>query len=172
VSTEKYKLHRSKFHKANDQVIASYAAVIWWTRYVRHYLSEEQRSEMADRGRLSRPLILTSEQISTIPVLADVEVPLGPKDVQRALEFLTQANLVSFKRRKGAFEVELKEDRYIRVPSDGPVARSASQLDISTKILARWATNKVKKPTTLARVKSRKAGVRRRSTDPRQTKLF
>ena len=173
VSTRSYKLHRSKFHKANDQVIASYAAVIWWTRYVRHYLSEEQRSEMADRGRLSSPLILKSEQIGAIPALAEVEVPLGPKDVQRALEFLTQAKLVSFKRRVGAFEVELKEDRYIRVPSDGPVPRSASQVDISTKILARWATHKVKKPISLDRVKSGKASGRRRATtDPRQAKLF
>lgn len=173
VSTKNYKLHRSKFHKANDQVIASYAAVIWWTKYVSHYLSDEQRSEMADRGRLTSPLILKSEQISEIPALAGVEVPLGPKDVQRALEFLAQAKLVSFKQRAGAIEVELKEDRYIKVPSDGPVPRSASPVDISTKILARWATNKVKKPINLARVKSGKASGRRRATtDPRQAKLF
>src|ERR1700733_13916351 len=114
VSAERYKLHRSKFHKANDQVIASYAAVIWWTKYVKHYLSEEQRSEMADKGRLSSPLVLKWEEIGTIPALAGVEVPLGLKDVQRALEFLAQARLVSFKRRIGAYEVQLKEDRYIR----------------------------------------------------------
>lgn len=35
VSTERYKLHRSRFHKTNDQVIGSYAAVIWWTKYVK-----------------------------------------------------------------------------------------------------------------------------------------
>lgn len=173
VSTESYKLHRSKFHKANDQVIASYAAVIWWTKYAGHYLSEEQRSEMADRGRLSSPLILNPEQVGTIPPLVEVEVPLGPKDVQRALEFLTQAKLVSFKRRAGAFKVELKEDRYIRIPHDGPVPRSASPVDISTKILARWATHKVKNPISLVRANAGRARGRRRVTsDPRQSKLF
>jgi hypothetical protein len=154
-------------------VIASYAAVIWWTKYARHYLSEEQRSEMADRGRLSSPLILKPEQINAIPALSEVEVPLGPKDVQRALEFLAQAKLVSFQQRAGAFEVELKEDRYIRAPSDGPVPRSTSPVDISTKILARWATHKVKKPINLVRAKAGKSSGRRKtSSDPRQAKLF
>jgi hypothetical protein len=169
VSAERYKLHRSKFHKANDQVIASYAAVIWWSRYVRHYLSEEQRSEMADKGRLSRPLVLKWEEIGTIPALAGVEVPLGVKDVQRALEFLAQAKLVSFKRRAAAYEIELKEDRYIRVPSDGPVPRGAAQ-DISIKILARWATNKVKAPLSQGRTKGRTTV--KRQKDPRQPSLF
>ena len=128
VSAERYKLHRSRFHKANDQVIASYAAVIWWSKYVKHYLSEEQRSEMADKGRLSSPLVLKWEELSTIPALADVDVPLGPGDVQRALEFLAQAKLVSFKRRAGAYQIELKEDRLIRVPADGPVPKSAARI--------------------------------------------
>ena len=172
VSAERYKLHRSRFHKANDQVIASYAAVIWWTKYVKHYLSEEQRSEMADKGRLSSPLVLKWEEIGTIPALAEVEVPLGPGDVQRALEFLAQAKLVSFKRRVGAYEIELKEDRYIRVPPDGPVPRAAAQ-DISVKMLARWATNKVKAPISQARGKGRRSVRRgRRPRDPRQSSLF
>jgi hypothetical protein len=172
VSAERYKLHRSKFHKANDQVIASYAAVIWWARYVRHYLSEEQRSEMADKGRLSRPLVLKWEEIGTIPALAGVEVPLGLRDVQRALEFLAQAKLVSFKRRTGAYEIELKEDRYIRVPSDGPVPRGAAQ-DISIKILARWAANKVKAPLSQGGTKGRRSVRRgRQPRDPRQSTLF
>jgi hypothetical protein len=172
VSADRYKLHRSRFHKANDQVIASYAAVIWWTKYVKHYLSEEQRSEMADRGRLSSPLVLKWEEINTIPELADVKVPLGPKDVQRALEFLAQAKLVSFKRRLGAYKIELKEDRYIRVPRDGPITRADAQ-DIAIKILARWARNKVKAPVDRSRAKSGKAGRRRTPTrDPRQASFF
>jgi hypothetical protein len=172
VSAERYKLHRSRFHKTNDQVIPSYAAIIWWTKYARHYLTEEQRSEMADRGRLSSPLVLKWEEISTIPALADVEVPLGPKDVQHALEFLAQAKLVSFKRRVGAYKIELKEDRHIRVPRDGPITRSDAQ-DISTKILARWARNKVKAPVDRGGAKGGK-GARRRapSKDPRQSSLF
>jgi len=170
VSADRYKLHRSKFHKANDEVIASYAAVIWWTKYVKHYLSEDQRSEMADNGRLSRPLVLKWEDISTIPALADVDVPLGPREVQRALEFLQQAKLVSFKSRTGAYHIELREDRLIRVPGDGPVPKAEAQ-DIRTKILARWATNKVKAPITSGRVGGRRS-VRRRGGDPRQSTLF
>jgi hypothetical protein len=170
VSADRYKLHRSRFHKANDEVIASYAAVIWWSRYVTHYLSEDQRSEMADNGRLSSPLVLKWEDIGTIPALADVEVPLGPKDVQRALEFLQQAKLVSFKSRTGAYHVELKEDRLIRVPGDGPVPRAAAQ-DIATKMLARWATNKVKAPIARGRKRVR-GSVRRGPKDPRQSVLF
>jgi hypothetical protein len=172
VSAERYKLHRSRFHKANDQVVPSYAAIVWWTTYVKHYLSEEQRSEMADRGRLSSPLVLKWEEINTIPALAHVEVPLGPKDVQRALEFLAQAKLVSFKRRIGAYKIELKEDRHIRVPRDGPIARSDAQ-DISVKILARWARNKVKAPVDRGRAKGSKVGRRRGPIrDPRQSSLF
>jgi hypothetical protein len=173
VSTEAYRLHRARFHKTNDQAIASYAAIVWWTKYVRHYLSEEQRGEMADRGRLSSPLIIGADQISTVPPLAGVEVPLGPRDIHHALEFLAQARLVSFKRRKGTFEVELREDRYIRVPADGPVLRSNAP-DISTKILARWARHKVKSPVNLSPTKRGKGGARRRGAvvDPRQGKLF
>jgi len=48
----------------------------------------------------------------------------------------------------------------------------ASPVDISTKILARWATQKVKKPINLVRAKAGKASGRRKATDPRQGKLF
>src|SRR5712664_231827 len=58
VSTNIYRPHRTKFHKTNDQIIASYAAVLWWTKYASHYLSEEQRSEMAERGHLTSPLVI------------------------------------------------------------------------------------------------------------------
>lgn len=60
VKTDHYRQYRSKFHRSNDQVIASYAAVIWWTKYAQHYLSEEQRAEMADRGRAHQPFSHTS----------------------------------------------------------------------------------------------------------------
>jgi hypothetical protein len=43
VSADSYKLHRARFHRANDQVISSYAAILWWTKYARQYLSEERR---------------------------------------------------------------------------------------------------------------------------------
>jgi len=56
VSINSLKLHRTKFHKAGDQVIASYAAVLWWTTYARHYLTEEQKIEMAGGGGVEHPL--------------------------------------------------------------------------------------------------------------------
>jgi hypothetical protein len=172
VSTDRYKVYRPRFHRANDQVIASYAAVLWWTKYVMHYLSADQRSEMAENGRLSAPLVLRTEQIAEIPKLPEVDVPLGPNDVRHALEFLAQAKLVNLKKRSGAFEVELKEDRYIRIPHGGPVSGSGSHLDISTKILARWATHRVRKPI---KPPAKRGGARRTrrgaAVDSRQSKL-
>jgi len=170
VSAESFKAHRLKFHKANDQVIASYAAVLWWTRYAGHYLSEEQKSEMAERGRLTSPLILTIDQIDSVPTPPDVEVPLGSRDVRRALEFLRQARLVDLKARHKVFEVELKEDRYIRLPQESPVPRTGSQIDISTKILARWASHKVKKP--IGKPKKSKTRSARRVRDRQTGWLF
>ena len=139
VKADNYKLHRPKFHKTNDQVIASYAAVLWWTKYARHYLSEDQKSEMAERGHLTTPLVIELNKIDEVPTLPDTEVPLGAKDVRRALEFLQDAKLVVLKKRKRVFEVILKEDRYVRLPQNIPVPRAG--LDIAAKILGRWAAN-------------------------------
>jgi len=144
VSVNSYKSHRPKFHKASDGVIPSYAAVLWWSHYARYYLSEEQKIEMAEKGRLRSPLVIPLHRVPEVPIPAGVEVPLGSKDVRHALEFLTKAKLVSQKKRARAFEIELKEDRYIRVPQNSPVSSSASDADIATKILVRWATQKVK----------------------------
>jgi hypothetical protein len=166
VSTDSYKLHRARFHRANDQVISSYAAILWWTKYARQYLSEEQRSEMAARGRLASPLVLSLDALANVPSLPDVEVPLGPKDVRRALEFLTEAKVVALKRRAKAFEVELKEDRYIRFPQGTPSIVGSSQQDISTKILLRWAFNKVRNPiVTRVKRSSRRKSSPKRSDD-------
>jgi len=115
VSVSSYKVNRPKFHKASDQVISSYAAVLWWTTYARYYLTEEQKIEMAEHGRLSSPLIIPLERIENVPTPAGVEVPLDPKDVRRALAFLRQARLVVLKKRARVYEVELKEDRHISV---------------------------------------------------------
>jgi len=149
VSVSNYKSYRSKFHRANDQVISSYAAVLWWTTYAIHYLSEEQRIEMAERGRLSKPFVIPVERLDQVPTPPDVDVPLNPSDVRRALEFLAQAGLVAFKKRDRVFEVELKEDRYIRLPRAVPTLGGPADSDVSTKILARWATRKVTKPLDL-----------------------
>lgn len=169
VKADNYKLHRPKFHKTNDQVIASYAAVLWWTKYARHYLSEEQRSEMAERGHLTSPLVIQLNKVDEVPNLADTEVPLGPKDVRRALEFLQEARLVALKKRTGTFEVILKEDRFIRLPQSIPVPRTG--LDIATKILGRWATNTVKKPPKKPR-RSRKRTRRHKGRDEGSGWLF
>jgi hypothetical protein len=137
-------LNRPKFHKSNDQAIASYAAVLWWTKYARHYLSAEQNSEMAERDHLSTPFMIPLNKIDAVPALADVEVPLGPNDVRRVLEFLQEAGLVRLKRQTRAFEILLREDRYIRLPHS--VSAPPSGLDIAAKILGKWATNRIKRP--------------------------
>ncbi len=173
VSVDKYKVHRPRFHRANDQVISSYAAVLWWTTYARYYLTEEQKIEMAERGRLSSPLVIPLDRLDQVPTPAGVEVPLGPKGVRRALEFLRQAGLVVLKKRAQVFEIELKEDRYVRLPQGSPVSGSPSQLDISTKILARWATHKVKKPVEPPHRKpARSKAVTLRKPDERSGWLF
>jgi hypothetical protein len=154
VSADNFKKQRSRFHKANDQAIPSYAAVMWWTKYAVHYLSEDQKSEMAERGRLTEPLVIPLDKVSEVPKLADVDVPLGPSDVRHALEFLEQAKLVALKKKKGTFEVQLRGDRYIRLPQGSPVPTSGQEL--STKILARWATHKIKKPVSSTRKGTRK----------------
>jgi hypothetical protein len=144
VKTDNYKFYRPKFHKTNDQVIASYAAVLWWTKYARHYLSEEQKSEMAERGRLTSPFTILWNKIDEVPAMPGTDVPLGPSDVRRALEFLQEAKLVKLKKKARAFEIVLKEDRFIRLPQGIPVPRAGP--DMSVKILGRWASNRVKKP--------------------------
>jgi hypothetical protein len=144
VKAANYKQHRPRFHKANDQVIASYAAVLWWTRYAEHYLSEEQKSEMAERGRLTSPLTILWNKIDEVPKMPGTDVQLGPSDVRHALEFLQEAKLVKLKKKAKEFEIILKEDRFIRLPQGIPVSHAG--LDISVKILGRWASNRVKKP--------------------------
>jgi hypothetical protein len=145
VKAENYKLYRPRFHKTNDQAIASYAAVLWWTKYAKYYLSEDQKIEMAEHGHLSSPFTIPLNKIDEVPTLPDVEVPLAPNDVRHALEFLQDAGLVKFKKQSRAFEVVLKEDRYIRLPQSVPVPRSG--LDIAAKIIGKWASNRIKKPS-------------------------
>ncbi len=149
VTAQNFKKHRSKFHKTNDQMIPSYAAVLWWTKYAMYYLSDDQKSEMAVRGRLSSPLVVKMDQLANVPQLPEVEVPMGPRDIRRALEFLRQAKLVTLKQKEALFEIDLKEDKFIRLPQNSAVARGGS--DITAKILARWATHKVKKPILLTK---------------------
>lgn len=122
---------------------------------------------MAARGRLSTPLLIRLDRLSQIPELPDVRVPMGPKDIRRALEFLQQAKLVVLRAKQGTFEVVLKEDRYIRLPQDSPIGGTG--LDISTKILARWATHKVKKPIASAATRTNRA---RRNRDRYTRSLF
>lgn len=171
VTVDNYKTYRSRFHKTNDQVIASYAAILWWTKYASHYLSEEQKSEMAERGRLSSPLVLALNAIR-VPNLPDVEVPLGARDIRSALDFLRQAKLVRLKSRAKVFEIELKEDRYIRLPPGGPAPQFGSQAEISFKILARWATHKIKSPMQTRPPAKRGARARRSQRDDRTLNLF
>jgi hypothetical protein len=146
VSAASFQFVRSSFHRANDQVIDSYAAVLWWTVYAKHYLTEEQKAEMAASGRLSSPLVIQLDRLDQVPTPADVEVPLSVKDVKRALEFLRQAGLVALKKRARAYEVKLKEDRYVRLPFSGAAVGISSPHDISARIITRWAVNRKKHP--------------------------
>lgn len=164
VSADSFSLVGSKFHKSNDQVIDSYAAVIWWTTYARHYLSEEQQAEMAEGGRLQTPLRIPLNQIDKVPVLPDVEVPLKPSDVRKALEFLRQAGLAKFKVRERVYEVKLRQN--VRLPA-GAAATGTFQEDIAVKIIYRWATYSIKKPLTERPVGAKRTKSRRcRDTGP------
>jgi hypothetical protein len=166
VSAASFSRVKTQFHKSNDQVIDSYAAVIWYTDYARNYLSEEQLAEMAVGGRLQTPLQIPLNQIDKIPVPQDVEVPLTPSDVKKGLEFLRQAGLVTLNVRERAYEVKLRQDRYVRLPT-GAAAIGASQEDIAVKIINRWATYTIKKPLTERPVGARRTKSRRyRDTGP------
>ncbi|OFV99655.1 MAG: hypothetical protein A3H28_14645 [Acidobacteria bacterium RIFCSPLOWO2_02_FULL_61_28] len=93
--------------------------------------------------------------------------------MRRALEFLRQANLVVLKKRAHAFEVKMKEGRYIRVPRGSPSPGAFAHRELSTKIIARWATHKVKNPIKTSRVKrTTKKLSSRKMQDERQGKLF
>jgi hypothetical protein len=168
----KYKSARTRIHKVNDEVIASYAAVLWWTVYARYYLTPDQKVEMAERGKLTSPLVIPLGEVEKVPTPAGVDVPLGARDVRRALEFLEQAKLVKLKPRSNVFEVELREDRHIRFPQLGPPLSHVSQLETSNKILARWATNKVRKPTARRKPKGSKNKKGRKSADERQSSFW
>jgi hypothetical protein len=168
VSAASFSQVKAKFHKANDQAIDSYAAVLWWTAYARHYLSEEQQAEMAMGGRLQTPLRIALNHIDKGPVPPDVEVPLTPSDVRKALEFLRQADLVRLKVRERVYEVKLRQN--VRLPS-GAAAVGLSQMDIAVKIINRWATYSVKKPL-IKRPVGAKRTKSRRYTDPGPTFSF
>jgi hypothetical protein len=158
VSAASFSQMKSKFHKANDQAIDSYSAVLWWTTYAKHYLTEEQQAEMAVGGRLQTPLQIRQNEIDKVPVLPDVEVPLMPSDVRKGLEFLRQAGLAKFKVRERVYEVKLRHN--VRLPA-GAAAIGASQEDIAVKIINRWATYNVKKPLTKRPVAAKRTKSRR-----------
>jgi len=153
VRADNLKSVRGRFHKANDQVVDSYAAVMWWTLYARHYLSDDQRAEMAANGRVSSPLVIPANRLDEVPVPSDIEAPLTASDVRRALEFLRQARLVDFKRRAGAYEVKLRVDRYVRFPHGTTPTDISGHQEIAAKIISRWATNKIKHPLSEGRRK-------------------
>ncbi len=153
VKADNFRSVRGRFHKANDQIVDSYAAVMWWTIYAKYYLSDDQRAEMAASGRVSGPLVITANSLDEVPVPSDIEAPLTAKDVRRALEFLRQARLVSFKKHAGTYEVKLRVDRYVRFPHGPAPADMSGHQDIAARIISRWATNKIKHPLPEGRKK-------------------
>jgi hypothetical protein len=146
VSAASFKFIRASFHKANDRVIPSYAGIIWWTIYANAYLSDEQKAQMAERGRLDTPLVIPLDSLHKIPALPNVEVPFTAKDIKAGLEFLREARLVSLKRRKGCYEVTLKTDKRIRLPKTVPLLSEVVEQDVATKFITLYATYKVLKP--------------------------
>jgi hypothetical protein len=160
VKADNFRFVKSKFHKANDQVVDSYGAVMWWTKYAIHYLTEDQRAEMAANGRLSSPLVIPVAQLDQVPSPGEVEVPLTAKDVKRALEFLRQAGLVVLKKLAGCYQVKLKGDRYVRFPHGTTLVEVSGQQEIAAKIITRWATNKIKHPLPEPHKKARKPLIR------------
>ncbi len=64
-SSKTFRSERSGFHKANDNAIPSYSGVMWWMSYAPHYLTDDQQAEMAEKGRLSTPLIIPAKQTLT-----------------------------------------------------------------------------------------------------------
>jgi hypothetical protein len=97
------------------------------------------------------------------------DVPLGPSDVRRALEFLHEAKLVKLKKKARAYEVVLQEDRFIRLPQGIPMPRAG--LDMSVKILGRWASNRINKPPKKPK-QSKKSRRRSGGRDSRTLPMF
>jgi len=161
-----FKFERSKFDKANDEMIDSYAAVIWWSKYAVHYLTDAQKTEMAEKGSLSEVLNIPADKISNVPKPEGTEFGLDGDDVRRALEFLRQAKLVN-KTRKGGYEIPLKTN--IRLPLDAPeVTGQQTFNEITYKLIMRWATYKILKP-----IKDRKhSPKKRRARSRRDTKTL
>jgi hypothetical protein len=168
VRASDFKYLRSKFDKANDEVIDSYAAVIWWSKYAVHYLTETQKTEMAEKGSLSEPLKIAPDRICDVPRPEGTEIGLDSDDVRRALEFLRQARLVT-KTRKGGYEIPLKTN--IRLPLDAPEVTGKHLNEITDKVILRWATYKVLKPIKEKKQTPRKHRARSRR-DTRTLSLF
>ena len=167
VSAESFKFVRGGFHKANDRIIPSYAGVLWWTVYAKYYLNDEQKAQMAERGRLESPLIVPVDSLDNVPIPETIEVPFTAKDVRNALEFLRQAKLVLLKKRKKYYEIRLRSDKRIRAPQVSSLLGGVAEQDIANRILALWATYKVRDPIKECSRKGAGAQQRRRTKDSR-----
>ncbi len=169
VRASEFKFQRSKFDKANDEVIDSYAAVIWWNKYAVHYLTEAQKTEMAEKGSLSEALEIPLDKISPVPKPEGTEIGLDPDDVRRALEFLRQARLVN-KTRESGYQIPLKTN--IRLPLDAPEVTGQHALnEITHKLIMRWATYKILRPIK-EKKRIPKKGRARSRRDTRTLPLF
>jgi hypothetical protein len=111
---------------------------------VRYYLNDDQKAEMAEKGRLSSPLMISVDSLDNVPIPDGVEVTLTPKDVRNGLEFLRQAGLAVLKKQRRIYEIDLKTR--ILPPKVTSLPTDIIEQDITAKLIARWATRKVKSP--------------------------
>lgn len=134
-----------------------------------HYLSEAQKTEMAEKGFLSEALEIPLDKISRVPKPEGTEIGLDADDVRHALEFLRQARLVN-KTRKSGYQIPLKTN--IRLPLDAPEVTGQRALnEITHKLIMRWATYKILKPIKEKKRVPRKGRVRSRR-DTRTLPMF
>ncbi len=139
------------------------------SKYAVHYLSDSQKTEMAEKGFLSEPLEIPLDKISRVPKPEGTEIGLEGDDVRRALEFLRQARLVH-KTQKSGYQVPLKTN--IRLPLDAPEVTGQRALnEITHKLIMRWATYKILKPIQEKKRAPKKAKARSRR-DNRTLPLF
>jgi len=144
ISDDVFKFERAAFHRASDSAPPTYAGILWWIVYVRYYLNDDQKAEMAEKGRLSSPLMISVDSLDNVPIPDGVEVTLTPKDVRNGLEFLRQAGLAVLKKQRRIYEIDLKTR--ILPPKVTSLPTDIIEQDITAKLIARWATRKVKSP--------------------------
>ncbi len=171
ISVDSYKFERSGLHTTNDEVPACYAAILWLQSYAHELLSEEQKMELQQKGRLSTPLVFTDADLEGMPVPQEIETPLEPHHIRKALKYLRQAQLVEYRVRKQEYRVKLKPVATIRLPATLSETDLEQYDDLTAKTISRYAYYKVMKPVPKRQVARGKRRRRGKKADKKQLKL-